>query len=287
MPPRNTVNFGPYTIGDGHPVRVVAEIGVNHLGDTARMRDMIAAAHEAGADVLKFQTYLSERRYDRRTNPKADLFIKNLARWEFSRDEDAELWEYARSLGAVVFTSPFDPESAAFADEMGSVGFKLAAFEIVNLELVRAVAQYGKPVVFSRGMSSKEEVERCVQILEEHGCPVIILHCISSYPTMKKDSHLAMIHTLRERYRWPVGHSDHTRGCDIPPLAVAAGANMIEKHFTVNPKLRESDNPFSITPDELREIIFRVRQVEQWMGRGDVDVVDTERYMHDFRRVTD
>ena len=94
-----------------------------------------------------------------------------------------------------------------------------------------------------------------------------------------------MIHALRERFDWPVGHSDHTRGCDIPPLAVAAGANMIEKHFTINPKLRESDNPFSITPDELQEILFRVRQVERWMG-SEVVKVETEGYMWDFRRPT-
>lgn len=285
MRQRKEVQFGPYTIGDGHPVRVVAEIGVNHLGDYGRMKELIHAAHEAGADALKFQTYLSEERYDRTLNPKADRFISDLARWEFPRDKDAELWEYAQSLGAVVFTSPFDPTSAAFAEEMGTVGYKLAAFEIVNLELVRAVAQYGKPVVFSRGMSTMEEVAKCIEILEEHHCPVIILHTISSYPTMKKDSNLRMIHALRERFDWPVGHSDHTRGCDIPPLAVAAGANMIEKHFTINPKLRESDNPFSITPDELQEILFRVRQVERWMG-SEVVKVETEGYMWDFRRPT-
>ncbi len=285
MKQRKNTTFGPLTVGDGHPVPVVAEIGVNHLGDFERAKDLIAAAHEAGADLLKFQTYTAEKRYDRATNPKAGEFIENLARWEFTREQDAVLWDYAKSLGAVVFTSPFDAESAAFSHEMGSVAFKLAAFEIVNLELVRAVAQYGKPVVFSRGMASEEEVDRCVAILEENGCDIVILHCISSYPVMKRDSHLRKIHQLRERYDWPVGHSDHTRGCDIPPLAVAAGANMIEKHFTVNPKLRESDNPFSVTPDELREIIFRVRQVEAYLGAA-VDRVDAEEYMWSFRRVT-
>ncbi len=287
MAPRKSVQFGPYTIGDGHPVRVVAELGVNHLGDYGRMKEMIHAAVEAGADALKFQTYLSEARYDRSNNPRADQFIKRVAEWEFTREQEAQLWEYAQSLGAVVFTSAFDADSASFAESMGSVGYKLAAFEIVNLQLVRAVAQYGKPVVFSRGMATHEEVDRCVQTLEDHGCSVIILHTISSYPTMKKDSNLRMIHTLRERYDWPIGHSDHTRGCDMPPLAVAAGANMIEKHFTINPKLPYSDNPFSITPDELEEIRFRVRQVEKWMGRGDIVQVGTEQFMAQFRRFTE
>lgn len=283
---RKSVPFGPYVIADDQPVRIVAELGVNHLGDFDRALAMIDAAVEAGADVLKFQTYQAERRYDRRTNPKADLFIANLARWEFSRDDEARLWQHARERGAVVFTSPFDAESAAFADEMGTVGFKLAAFEVVNLELVRALAAFGKPVVVSRGMCTLEELDRCVEVLEEGGCDVVLLHCISSYPVLERDSHLRMIGTLRERYAWPIGHSDHTRGCRVPPLAVAAGATVIEKHFTVNPKLRESDNPFSITPDELREIVFRVRQTEAILGSACVTRTAPEEFMWSFRRVS-
>ena len=121
----------------------------------------------------------------------------------------------------------------------------------------------------------------------EGGSEVVLLHCISSYPVLKRDSHLAMIPALRRRYAWPVGHSDHSRGCDLPPLAVAAGANAIEKHFTVNPKLRESDNPFSVTPDELREIVFRVRQVETYMGSGEIAKIEAEDYMWSFRRNTE
>ena len=284
MKTRKEVQLGSLTIGDGHPVPIVAELGVNHLGDLGRAREMIDAAIDAGADILKFQTYTAEKRYDRKTNPKADHFISDLARWEFTRDQEAELWRHAHERGAVVFTSPFDPESATFAAEMGTVGFKLAAFEVVNLNLVRSLAAIGKPVVISRGMASFDELDKCISVLQEGGAEPILLHCISSYPVNKSDSHLRMIPTLRERYPHPVGHSDHTRGCDIPPLAVAAGANIIEKHFTVNPKLRESDNPFSITPEELREIRFRVDQVQQYMGSGSIERIETEEYMWSFRR---
>ncbi len=286
MNERREVPLGPHVVGDGHPTTIVAELGVNHLGDYQRMIDMIDAAVDAGADCLKFQTYTAEARYDRATNPKAGMFIENLARWEFSREDETKLWEHAHARGATVFTSPFDADSAAFAHELGSVGFKLAAFEVVNLALVRALARYGKPVVISRGMTSFEELDRCLQVLGEGGCPVVLLHCISSYPVLKRDSNLAMIPALRARYDWPIGHSDHTRGCDVPPLAVAAGANMIEKHFTVNPKLRESDNPFSVTPDELEEIVFRVRQAERIMGSGEITRIDAEEYMWTFRRET-
>ena len=286
MSHRKRTHLGPVTVGDDQPVAIVAELGVNHLGDPARMVEMIDQAVAAGADLLKFQTYTAEARYDRSSNPKADAFIANLARWEFTRDQEARLWEHAHAQGAVVFTSPFDAESAAFANELGTAGFKLAAFEVVNHALVRALASFGKPVVISRGMSTHEELDGCVRILEEGGCEVVLLHCVSSYPLLKRDSNLRMIHTMRQRYDWPVGHSDHTRGCDIPPLAVAAGAAMIEKHFTVNPKLRESDNPFSVTPDELREIVFRVRQVEGYLGSGEISKIEAEEYMWDFRRTT-
>ena len=150
------MSLGPLAVGDGQPVRIVAELGVNHLGDLGRALAMVDAAVEAGADLLKFQTYTAERRYDRATNPKAGRFIEDVARWELTRDQEARLWEHARARGAVVFTSPFDADSAAFAHEMGSVAFKVAGFETVNLALVRALARYGKPLVFSRGMTTFE-----------------------------------------------------------------------------------------------------------------------------------
>lgn len=284
---RKTVTIGNHTVGDGHPVCIVAELGVNHLGDFNRAKEMIRAAHEAGADLLKFHTYIAEKRYDRQSNPKADEFIENLARWEFPRDKDTQLWEYAKSLGAAVFTSAFDESSVDFAEEMGTEAYKLAAFEVVNHRLVRAIAGKGKPVVISRGMASDEELRSAIGILEENGAPYIILHCISSYPLQKKDSHIRMIHTLREKYDCPIGHSDHTHGTEIPPLAVAAGANMIEKHFTTTPKRRESDNFFSVTPEDLREMIWKIRQVEQYLGSGDIINIDTEEYMLPFRRVTE
>ena len=163
----------------------------------------------------------------------------------------------------------------------------MAAFEIVNLELIRAMAAKQKPVIFSRGMTNDEEILRAIQILEENQCPYIILHTISSYPLEKKDSNLSMIQILKQKYSCPVGHSDHTLGTDIPPLAVAAGANMIEKHYTVAPKLRESDNFFSVTPDDLKELIFKVRQVETYLGGGDITSIDAEKFMWDFRRNSD
>ena len=281
------VQIGGSVIGDGHKVPIVAELGVNHLGDYGRMKEMIHSAHEAGADFLKFQTYVAEKRYDPKSNPKAQKFIELLKAWQFSREQESRLWDYANKIGAQVFTSAFDPDSVDFASDLGTLAFKLAAFEIVNLELIRAMAAKQKPVIFSRGMTNDEEILRAIQILEENQCPYIILHTISSYPLEKKDSNLSMIQILKQKYSCPVGHSDHTLGTDIPPLAVAAGANMIEKHYTVAPKLRESDNFFSVTPDDLKELIFKVRQVETYLGGGEITSIDAEKFMWDFRRHSD
>ncbi len=287
MKMRNSVMIGTHTIGDGYPTCVVAELGVNHLGDFDRMKEMIHAAHVGGADLLKFQTYVADSRYDLEKNPKARAFTERVREWEFSREKEAELWAYAQDLGATVFTSPFDEESLDFADQMGSVAYKVAGFEVVNKKLIRAIAKKRKPVVFSRGMASLAELHEAAAICDACDTPYIMLHCISSYPLEKKDSHLRMIHTLREAFNCPVGHSDHTYGTDIPPLAVAAGANMIEKHFTVCQKRRESDNFFSITREELEELISKVRQVDSYLGRGDITNIDTEDYMWDFRRKTE
>ena len=286
MIPRPKVTIGNFEVGDDSPVALVAELGVNHLGDLGRAKEMISAAHESGADFLKFQTYVAEDRYDKQFNPKGAAFIKLLKEWQFSREEDQTLWEFAHSIGARVLTSPFDRRSVDFAEEMGSLAYKVAAFEVVNLELVRHIAETGKPVVVSRGMSTIEEMKQVEAIFIENSIDHIFLHCISSYPTPRDESNLRAIHTMKEVFGCPIGHSDHTHGTSIPPLAVAAGAVMIEKHFTVNQKLRESDNPFSLTAEDFKEMRFSVDQVKAYMGDGELGFREVEKFMWDFRRTT-
>ena len=281
---RKTVTIDNKKIGDDEGVKFIAELGVNHLGNFERALKMIDSAINGGADFLKFQTYKAKKRYDLKTNPKAKEFISNLSEWEFDREKEKDIWSYAKKRGAIVFTSPFDLESLDFAEEMGSVAYKIAAFEVNNHELIRGISSTKKPIIISRGMCSLEEMDSAVNIFESYGCEYIILHTISSYPTQRYDSNIRMIHTLRERYNCPIGHSDHTRGTDVPPLAVAAGANIIEKHFTINPKLRESDNTFSIDQQELEEILFLIKKTERILGKGNIQKIDTEEYMWSFRR---
>lgn len=281
-----TIKVGKHKIGNDQKVRFVAELGVNHLGSYKTAIEMIDKSIEAGSDFLKFQTYKSEKRYDRKTNSKADIFIKNLANWEFNREDDEKLWTYAKNKGAQIFTSPFDVESLSFAEKMGSIAYKIAAFEINNHVLIEEICKTKKPIFISRGMCTLEEMDKVVNMFEKYSCPYVILHTISSYPLEKINSNLNMIHTLKNRYHCPIGHSDHTHGTEIPPLAVAAGADVIEKHFTVTPKRRESDNFFSVTKEEVEEIKFKIDQVRKYMGRGDIEKIPSEDFMWEFRRKT-
>ncbi len=282
----NEVKIGNKVVGKNTSVKFTAELGVNHLGNFDRAKQMIKSAVNAGSDFLKFQTYLSDDRYDKNNNPYGKKFIENLSKWEFDRIRDKELWDYAKDLGAQIFTTPFDAKSLIFAEEMGSIAYKIAAFEINNHVLINEICKTNKPIVISRGMCSLEEMDNVVELFEKNNCKYVILHTISSYPLKKIDSHLSMISTLKKRYNCPIGHSDHTHGTEIPPLAVAAGAEMIEKHFTINPKLRESDNFFSVTEEEVKEIKFLIDKVKTYMGSDNIEKIATEDFMWNFRRDT-
>ena len=280
------VKIGNKIVGGNTNVKFTAELGVNHLGSFERAKEMIDSSLNAGSDFLKFQTYISEERYDKINNPHGKKFVENLSKWEFKREVDKELWEYAKKKGAEIFTTPFDVKSLEFAEELGSIAYKIAAFEINNHVLINEICKTNKPIIISRGMCSLQEMDDVVNLFEKNKSKYIILHTISSYPLRKVDSHLNMIGTLKKRYSCPIGHSDHTHGTEIPPLAVAAGAEMIEKHFTVNPKLRESDNFFSVTEEEVKEIKFLINKVKSYMGSDNIEKIETEDFMWNFRRDT-
>lgn len=268
-------------IGDFHEPKFIAEIGVNHLGNFERMQNMIKLSHEAGADFLKFQTYKAETRYDIKSNPKAEEFIKLTSSWQLSDEQNIESWKYAKSIGARVFSSVYDEGEIKFCLDMGAVAFKIAAFEIVNKKLIEAVAETKLPVIASVGMASDNEIDNFVNIMNKSGTDYILLHCISSYPLEKKYSYLENISYLKNKYNCPIGHSDHTYGIEIPSLAVACGACIIEKHFTDNIKLRQSDNFFSVTSDEVSEIKQNIKRVFTYMHNKSER---TEDYMRDFKK---
>ncbi len=271
-------------IGYGKRVPIIAEIGINHLGDLSRAKKMVDLANEGGADFIKFQTYVAERRYDLKKNPKAKQFIEWTKKWQLSEKEEIELWEYSRKQKAIVFTSVYDSQTVKFAEELDNPIYKIAAFEITNRQLINEIIKTKKPVIISCGMTNIEEIKNSIKPLEDNNIDIILLHTVSSYPLQKIHSNLKKINELKENFIHPIGHSDHTHGTEIPPIAVACGAQIIEKHFTDSPKLRESDNFFSITKDDLKEIRFKIDNTYKYIYSPDFEKADPEKFMRDFRK---
>lgn len=282
---RKKISIADITIGDGYKVPFIAEIGVNHLGNFSRAKKMVDDAIDGGADFIKFQTYVAEKRYDKE-NPKYNEFTNLVKKWQFSKSVEKDLWTYAQKKGARVFTSVYDEESIEFADALGTLAFKVAAFELNNKKLLEKIIDRKKPIIISCGMTNFEETDRLVNLLERHNAEYILLHTVSSYPLEEKNSNLYKIRELRNRYNCPIGHSDHTPGTNIPILASAVGANIIEKHFTDNPKYRLSDNFFSITKEQLIKIKFDLDYFYKILHSPTFKEDDPEKFMRDFRKIS-
>ena len=278
---------------------IIAELGSNHNGDMKLAKELIDAAKEAGADAVKLQTYkgntitLNCKRKDfliPKDSPWAsygnlyDLYNHAHTPWEWH----AQLFHEARKVGLEIFSSPFDQTAVKFLQELNVPAFKIASPEINDLPLIENVAKTGIPVIISSGLATYNDLLNAISTIKNRGCTdIIILKCTTAYPAPENEANLMTMVDMKRAFDCLTGLSDHTHGISIPIAAVVLGANMIEKHFTVAPKLRESDNFFSITPEELRELIWKVRQVEIYMGRDDIVKVETEEYMWDFRRYTE
>lgn len=280
---RKKIFINDIPIGDGERVPFIAELGVNHLGSFDRAIEMVDKAIEGGSDFLKLQTYIAAERYEK-TNPKYKEFTKLLTDWQLSKDEEIKLWKYANSKKCNLFTSVYDEKSVDFAVSLGTIAFKVAAFELTNIKLIRKIIKTKLPIIISCGMTNIDEIKKTTSILEELRSDYILLHTVSSYPLNEEDSYLNKINLLKDNFSCPIGHSDHTPGTNIPPLAAAAGAQIIEKHFTVNPKFRLSDNFFSVTSQQVKKIKFDLEYVYNVMYSPKFEKHDPEKYMRDFKK---
>ena len=281
---RKKVSLGSKTIGDNERVPFIAEIGVNHLGKIDTALELVRSAVRAGSDFLKFQTYIAEDRYDKK-NPRYKEFTTLLKEWQLSRDEEIEMWKLAKDLGAEVFTSVYELKSIEFAEKMETIGYKIAAFEMRNKPLLKEVIKTKKPMIISCGMTNLNEINDLTNYLNENNTSFILLHVISSYPLEERHSYLSKINILKNKFSCPIGHSDHTPGSLIPPLAVAAGAQIIEKHFTINPKYRLSDNFFSVTEEQVKKIKLDLEWSFQATYSPSFEKYDPEKYMRDFKKI--
>jgi N-acetylneuraminate synthase len=273
-------------VGYGYPCLIVAEAGVNHNGSPELARRLVDAAAEAGADAVKFQTFKVDRLVTR-TAPKAGYQIQAtdnaesqyemLGRLELSPETYRDLMVHCQKRGILFMSSPFDEESADFLDELGVAVFKVASGEITNLPFLTHVGRKGRPIILSTGMADLGEVETAVNAIESVGNQsIILLHCVSSYPADPADVNLLAMKTMRQAFGVPVGYSDHTLGIEVALAAVALGACVIEKHFTLDRTLPGPDQQVSIEPGELASLVLGIRTVEKALGQGRKEPVDSE-----------
>ena len=266
------IKIGKHLVGDQEPCFIIAEAGSNHNGSFEQAKKLIDAASEAGAGAVKFQIFTAEKLYSKYTPEFSYLkgkstyeLIKNI---ETPRDWIKGLAEYCEEKNIDFLASAFDFEAVDLLDKYVSA-FKIASFEIVDLELIKYTAQKGKPIIISTGMANLGEIEEAINAAKSTGNEdIILLHCNSVYPTPVDIVNLAAMETMRKAFHTPVGFSDHTLGIHIPVAAVAMGACVIEKHFTLDRNLPGPDHSFAIEPDELKEMMEWIREVEKSRGNG-------------------
>ena len=260
-------------------VKIIAEAGVNHNGSMELAKKLVDAAAKAGADYVKFQTFKPEKlvarsagtaEYQKKNLHSDESQLEMLNKLALTQEDFRELKRYCEERNIGFLSTPFDLDSLAFLDSLGMDFWKIPSGEITNLPYLEAIAQTDRPVVLSTGMTDLAEVEAAMKVLtKQKPREIIILQCNTEYPTPYEDVNLRAMQTMKEVFHVPMGYSDHTKGIAIPLAAVGAGAQVIEKHFTLDRTLPGPDHVASLEPDELQAMVEGIRQIEKAMGTGE------------------
>lgn len=268
-------------------VFIIAEAGVNHNGSIEIAKKLVDTAVFAGADAVKFQTFKAENLvcrnvqkadYQLETTDKQETQFDMLKKLELTVDMHKELILYCSEKGIMFLSTPFDIESLNFLVQCGVDIIKIPSGEITNYPYLRAVGRTGKKVIFSSGMSTLSEVREALKVLKDNGSnDITVLHCNTEYPTPYADVNLKAMLTIKKELGVAVGYSDHTRGIEIPVAAVALGAQVIEKHFTLDREMDGPDHKASLEPSELKEMIREIRNVEIALGDGEKKPSESEK----------
>lgn len=292
---RAPVSINGRQVGPGRPAYVIAELSANHNQNYTAAEQLVRAAKEAGADAVKLQTYTpdtitidSRREYFRvgkgtlwEGKNLYDLYGEAYTPWEWH----PRLQAVAAEVGLDFFSTPFDDTAVDFLEKLNVPVYKVASFELVDLPLLRKVASTGTPVIMSTGMATLAEIDEAVRTLRDSGCrQLVLLKCNSAYPAPPKDMNLATIPHLARAFNVPVGLSDHTLGVSVPAAAVALGACVVEKHFTLSRAEPGPDSAFSLEPAEFKEMVAAVRTAEQAVGTVCYAVTEREAASRVFRR---
>jgi N,N'-diacetyllegionaminate synthase len=256
-------------------VIIIAEAGVNHNGDIEIAKKLIDAAVEAGVDYVKFQTFKADNLVSKSAkkatyqtvniNDGDDSQYTMLKNLELSHENHLELMSYCSERNINFFSTAFDVEGVKYLNDLGLAFFKIPSGEITNYPYLKAVALCKKPVIMSTGMCSEKDIENALEVLVKFGLSkemVSILHCNTEYPTPMKDVNLKAMLSIKEKFKTQVGYSDHTLGIEVPVAAVALGAQIIEKHFTLDKTLPGPDHVASLEPHELKEMVMAIRNIE-------------------------
>jgi len=268
-------------------VLIIGEAGVNHNGSMEMAKQLIDAAAVAGVDYVKFQTFKAEKlvtkdakqaEYQQR-NAKDDSQFTMLKKLELSEAQHEELIAYCKEKGVKFLSTAFDMESVEYLHSLHLGLWKIPSGEITNYPYLKAIAQYGEPVILSTGMCEIEDVQNAVEVLCKYGLKkeqITVLHCNTEYPTPMKDVNLRAMLGIKEKVGVKVGYSDHTKGIEVPIAAVALGAEVIEKHFTLDRTLPGPDHKASLEPNELKAMVDAIRNIEQALGDGQKHVSASE-----------
>lgn len=263
-----------------HKTLIIAEAGVNHNGNIKLAHQLIDAAVDAGADIIKFQTFtadaivtknLEKAVYQKDTTGEGGTQYEMIKKLELDRNAHLSLMKHCAKRDIEFLSAPFDHDSIDLLMEMGLKRFKIPSGEITNLPYLEHIGKCGKPIILSSGMSTIQEVRAALGILENAGTireKITILHCNTEYPTLMADVNLMAMVTIWKKLGVQVGYSDHTLGIEVPVAAVALGASIIEKHFTLDRSLDGPDHKASLEPDELKAMVTAIRNIEYALGDG-------------------
>ena len=289
-----TIEIAGRKIGPSYPPYVIAEVSGNHNGDINRAKELLEAAKDAGVDAVKMQTYTADTiTIDHRGEgfeitqglwkgrTLYELYDEAHTPWEWH----AELFERARKLQLTIFSSPFDTSAVDFLESLNVPAYKIASFELVDIPLVKAIATTGKPLIMSTGMAGITEISEAVEAATSAGCErMALLHCVSGYPTPPLDANVKTVADLALRFGVVAGISDHTIGIGVSVAAVALGASIVEKHFTLKRSDGGPDAAFSLEPNELKTLVNECRSAWESLGDVNYSVKPSEQQNLQFRR---
>jgi len=283
----NEIKIGQHLIGQNQQVFIIAEAGVNHNGNISLAKELISEANKSGANCVKFQTFKAERvvvndapkaEYQTKTTNFNESQLEMLKKLELNEDAHRELIEFCHKTGIMFLSTPYNKKDVDLLDQLGVDAFKLSSIHIVEPDFISYVAEKGKPILMSTGMATLSEVDEAVRIFRQirNDDQLILLQCTTNYPSLSEHANLNSIKTMNCAFNLHVGYSDHTQTHTACIVAVALGAKIIEKHFTLDKKLEGPDHSSSETPESFKQLVNYIREAEQTLGSGRKEPVDIE-----------